>query len=202
MPVGNESKYCNTADDCVPVGCSCHCSGCGGFWYEDIVNQDYVEFWYDEKGCSPAQDCPDVCCTPVIKVCEENTCKVKPRIRANIPQELLEKEVQDKELCVKTGGTWVRDEIWVGECQCASLEYSEFGRNNFIETRGCVNQKTLCEESQGIWEKPKVSMIENRTDISKENCITKDIYTLMEWDAKNNFCILKRIDDPNPKCLK
>lgn len=71
------SKQCDTPEDCVPVGCECTCSGCGGFSYEDIVNKDSVDAWYLIHDCSPPQVCPEVCCPPMEKVCENNVCAVK-----------------------------------------------------------------------------------------------------------------------------
>lgn len=206
--IPDPSKYCTSAKDCVPVMCICGCSGCGGFSYEDIVNKNYVDKWYNEHNCSPAMECPEVCCPPVIKVCEDNTCKVKPRTRENIPKELLEKEAIDKKLCYQTGGFWIEEVPWdVGKCRCKNNlddpeKYFELGRYVFIDGRGCVSQRTLCEESGSVWKKPEVSVVENREDIPKENCITRSIYTLMEWDEKNNLCILNRINDPNHRCLK
>ena len=72
-----DMKYCISADDCVPVGCRCSCSGCGGFSYEDIVNKKYVDAWYYQQGCKSAQTCPEVCCTPKTIACEDNSCIVK-----------------------------------------------------------------------------------------------------------------------------
>lgn len=73
----SQMKSCQTADDCVAVGCGCTCSGCGGFSYEDIVNKDFVDQWYSQKGCQPAEVCPAVCCKPRTKVCENSVCMVK-----------------------------------------------------------------------------------------------------------------------------
>jgi hypothetical protein len=68
--------YCEDANDCVPVGCDCDCSGCG-FSYEDIINKDTVDDWYALEGCQPADACPEVCCRGETTVCEDNVCKVK-----------------------------------------------------------------------------------------------------------------------------
>ena len=76
--IEDNSKYCITSNDCVPVGCVCHCSGCGGFSYEDIVNKNCVDKWYEDHNCSPPRICPMVCCKSTTIVCENNTCKVKP----------------------------------------------------------------------------------------------------------------------------
>ena len=202
ITIQDPSKYCTSAKDCVPVMCSCHCSGCGGFSYEDIVNKKYVDKWYKEHNCSPAIACPMVCCPPVIKVCEDNTCKVKPRTRENIPKKLLEKEAIDKELCKNTGGAWIRDEIWVGQCQCASLDYFEYGRNNFIEGRGCISQKTLCDENNGIWEKPRKVYFQG--SLNEDDC--KQIPNSI-WREKERDCMVYDDEkgeyaDPNPKCVK
>ena len=67
---------CNNASDCVPVDCSCSCSGCGGFSYDEIINKKYVEEWYEMKGCSSPQICPMVCCSPMKIVCDEGRCDV------------------------------------------------------------------------------------------------------------------------------
>jgi hypothetical protein len=71
-------RYCLSDDDCVPVGCQCHCSGCGGFSYEDVVKDIHVDEWYEEHNCSPPITCPMVCCEPMEIVCEHNMCKIKP----------------------------------------------------------------------------------------------------------------------------
>ena len=73
-----EMKYCEFDSDCVPVGCVCTCSGCGGFSYEDIINKKYTNAWYYQKNCKPAEICPMVCCGPTKAVCENNMCVVKP----------------------------------------------------------------------------------------------------------------------------
>lgn len=201
-------KYCDTTSDCVPVGCRCHCSGCGGFSYEDVVNKDYVDKWYDEHNCSPARVCPEVCCTPVVTACEDNSCKVKARTRETLPKERLEKEAVDKKLCSRTGGIWNEGPIWdIGFCQCKENQdnpekYFDLGKENFIDGRGCIGQRQLCDESGGLWKKPDVWTTEKRKDIPKDKCISSSIYTLMKWDEENDLCILERINDPNPKCLK
>lgn len=118
-------KYCKVADDCVPVGCECNCSGCGGFSYEDIVNKKYQERWYQENNCLQPLKliCPHVCCSPVFVDCENNTCVVKPKNKKNIPKDLLKKEKKDKKLCEKTGGMWKEDPVWVGRCECDNSYY-------------------------------------------------------------------------------
>jgi len=73
-----EMKHCTSSEECVPVGCICRCSGCGGFSSEDVVNKKYVEAWYYKKGCKPPEICPMVCCKPVTIECENNLCVVKP----------------------------------------------------------------------------------------------------------------------------
>ena len=67
---------CHDVEDCVPVGCGCSCSGCGGFSYEDIINRDLEQAWYEEKGCEPASVCPEVCCPALTVVCEDGRCGV------------------------------------------------------------------------------------------------------------------------------
>jgi len=68
--------YCESGDECVPVGCACRCSGCG-FSYEDIVNADCTGAWYEEQGCEPAAECLAVCCAGETACCENNTCVVR-----------------------------------------------------------------------------------------------------------------------------
>lgn len=70
------AKYCKNADDCKPVGCECTCNGCGGFSYEDVFNKEYEDLWYKENDCTKPTKCPDVCCQKVVKVCDDNVCKV------------------------------------------------------------------------------------------------------------------------------
>ena len=50
-------RSCSSAGDCTPVGCSCTCSGCGGFSYEDVVNKKCRDRWYEEHDCKPAKIC-------------------------------------------------------------------------------------------------------------------------------------------------
>jgi hypothetical protein len=61
----------------VAVGCTCTCSGCGGFSYQDVVNKNYQEDWYNRHSCSAPLICPQVCCPARQVVCENNTCVVK-----------------------------------------------------------------------------------------------------------------------------
>ena len=72
-----EMRKCDTADDCVPVGCKCDCSGCGGFSSEDIVNKKYEDAWYQNHKCEKLQLCLEVCCQPRTIVCENNVCGSK-----------------------------------------------------------------------------------------------------------------------------
>jgi len=69
-------RYCRSSDDCVPVGCSCRCSGCG-FSYEDIVNGACAAAWYEEQGCEPPTVCLGVCCAGETACCVDNTCVVR-----------------------------------------------------------------------------------------------------------------------------
>jgi hypothetical protein len=73
----SDPKACETAEDCVPVACFCECSGCGGFFYQDIVNRESVDAWYEEHGCEPATACAEVCCEPSKVVCEDGGCAVR-----------------------------------------------------------------------------------------------------------------------------
>lgn len=73
-----DPKYCATVDDCVPVGCGCYCSGCGGFSYEDVVNAGHHDAWYEQHDCEPPMYCIEVCCPAVEITCESNLCGVEP----------------------------------------------------------------------------------------------------------------------------
>ena len=77
-------KACHEAEDCVPVGCGCSCSGCGGFSHDDIVNKDFEQAWYDEKGCQKAQVCPQVCCPAMSVVCQDGQCAVVAGEKLNV----------------------------------------------------------------------------------------------------------------------
>lgn len=69
-------KNCVNSDDCVQVGCECNCMGCGGFDYQDVVNKEYEDAWYDAHRCSKLKECPKVCCPPRKVLCADNTCQV------------------------------------------------------------------------------------------------------------------------------
>ncbi len=73
----DEMMRCEADGDCVPVGCGCSCSGCGGFSYEDVVNKKFENIWYKEHDCKKATICPKVCCEPSRTVCENKKCVVK-----------------------------------------------------------------------------------------------------------------------------
>ncbi|MBW2262078.1 MAG: hypothetical protein JRG91_08910 [Deltaproteobacteria bacterium] len=77
-------KQCHEAEDCVPVGCGCSCSGCGGFSSEDIINKDHEDAWYEKKGCEPAHVCPEVCCPPMTIVCQDGQCGVVAGEKKNV----------------------------------------------------------------------------------------------------------------------
>ncbi|MBN2494275.1 MAG: hypothetical protein JXR96_06780 [Deltaproteobacteria bacterium] len=67
--------YCDTKDDCAPVGCKCICEACGrGFSYEEVVNVACVESWYQTRQCAPTV-CRPVCCPVRVLVCENHVCK-------------------------------------------------------------------------------------------------------------------------------
>lgn len=70
-------KYCEANNDCVPVGCNCSCSGCGGFSYEEIINKNFVDKWYQQHNCVPPKICLTVCCPQRTVTCESNKCGVK-----------------------------------------------------------------------------------------------------------------------------
>ncbi|MCA9460132.1 MAG: hypothetical protein KC550_06300 [Nanoarchaeota archaeon] len=72
----SEMKYCEEPLNCIPVGCSCSCSGGLGFSYEDIVNTEYRKEWYLQNECRPAGVCPMVVCPKVEIGCENNICVV------------------------------------------------------------------------------------------------------------------------------
>jgi len=73
-PTEGEMRTCDTAADCVPVGCACHCSGCGGFSSEDIVNKKYEDLWYESHACEKDRMCLEVCCQPLTLICENALC--------------------------------------------------------------------------------------------------------------------------------
>lgn len=75
--VAKEMKYCKRNNDCVPVGCTCSCSGCGGFPYEEIINKKFTKLWYLQHLCKKPTFCLERCCPPRIAVCENNQCIVK-----------------------------------------------------------------------------------------------------------------------------
>ena len=70
-------QLCVTSADCAPVGCKCYCQSCGdGFSFEDVVNTNCVEAWYDQHSCLPPVGCPGVCCPQRFVICENNLCTV------------------------------------------------------------------------------------------------------------------------------
>jgi hypothetical protein len=72
----DKMKFCETESDCIPVGCKCECSGCGGFDYDEVVNKKYVDHWYLNQGCEPPSFCLEVCC-PVREIaCQNQRCIV------------------------------------------------------------------------------------------------------------------------------
>jgi hypothetical protein len=73
----SDMRSCASAGDCVPVGCSCTCSGCGGFSFEDVVNKKCEDRWYHRHDCKPTHVCPEVCCPPRTLACENRMCSVK-----------------------------------------------------------------------------------------------------------------------------
>jgi hypothetical protein len=73
---GKNWKYCEGAEDCVSVGCTCDCVGCGGFSYQDVVNAEFEADWYDNAQCAKPDICPEVCCSPRKILCTENICQV------------------------------------------------------------------------------------------------------------------------------
>jgi hypothetical protein len=75
-PVEDDLRYCIADEDCIPVSCSCSCSGCGGFFYEDVVNRKYTDIWYKQQGCQPSDKCLMVCCPKRKVSCENNLCVV------------------------------------------------------------------------------------------------------------------------------
>ncbi|MDD5221492.1 MAG: hypothetical protein PHV47_02750 [Candidatus Pacebacteria bacterium] len=71
-----EMRVCDVNEDCIPVGCNCTCSGCGGFSYEDIINKEYKNDWYAQNNCSEPEICPMVCCEPAEIRCLNNQCSI------------------------------------------------------------------------------------------------------------------------------
>ncbi|MBN1162679.1 prepilin-type N-terminal cleavage/methylation domain-containing protein [Patescibacteria group bacterium] len=78
-------RYCESSEECEPVGCACKCSGCGGFDYEDVVNVRYVDAWYDKVECSVPAGCMDRCCPPREVVCLDNRCGVRELLTSPTP---------------------------------------------------------------------------------------------------------------------
>ena len=78
-----EMVGCATAADCVPAECSGHCSGCGGFSFEEIINKKSEKAWYYQKGCRkplPGEMLvPMVCCSPGEIVCAKGNCAFLPQ---------------------------------------------------------------------------------------------------------------------------
>jgi len=72
-------KYCESKNDCVPVGCGCSCSGCGGFSYEDVINKKFFDQWYQQHNCEPPRICLMVCCPQTTIVCENNRCAAETK---------------------------------------------------------------------------------------------------------------------------
>ncbi len=73
-PGAVDMHECSSASDCVAVGCSCSCSGCGGFSSDDVINRASEQQWYEEQQCEPAHVCPEVCCPPRTIQCEAGRC--------------------------------------------------------------------------------------------------------------------------------
>jgi hypothetical protein len=72
-----DMRGCESAEDCVPVGCSCSCSGCGGFDHDDVVNAAFEQQWYEQQGCTKPEVCPTKCCPKMTLTCEGGQCVVK-----------------------------------------------------------------------------------------------------------------------------
>jgi hypothetical protein len=76
VKVPKEWKWCKEDSDCIPVSCSCYCSG-NGFPYQDIVNMKFVELWYKKQNCPMPKECSEVLCYPLNKaVCNNGVCEV------------------------------------------------------------------------------------------------------------------------------
>lgn len=73
----SDPRDCVTANDCVPVGCECLCQGCGGFYYEAVVNQDHEAKWFEDHGCERPTLCDLACCEPAKLVCVQGLCAVE-----------------------------------------------------------------------------------------------------------------------------
>lgn len=144
LPSTPETVYraCEVDDDCLPVECSCKCSGCGGFSYEDVVNKKYAQWWYQSHQCLPNKNCPMVCCPAVFTVCENQLCQVKPKTKENIPPDLILKEEKERKLCLGTGGIWQENPDWVGSCLCNKEGY-------FREEEGCRSIEDDCAQFVG-----------------------------------------------------
>ncbi len=109
-----DPHFCQTAADCAPVGCTCYCSGCGGFPYDDIVNIECVDTWYADQGCEPgmAGGCDQVCCAPASITCIDHTCAVTTTINCGSLIDCPDGWLCDYPDCPNAGGVgcdWAED---------------------------------------------------------------------------------------------
>lgn len=73
-----EMKYCEDDSDCIPVECSCKCSGGSGFTFDEIINKKYKKEWHLQRGCGVPGICPTVICSNTPKIsCVNNQCLVE-----------------------------------------------------------------------------------------------------------------------------
>ena len=75
--IQNKMQSCSLKEDCIPVGCRCTCNGCGGFSYEEIINNKYETMWYFSHLCKKPEACDTGCCIPSEIACENGLCIVR-----------------------------------------------------------------------------------------------------------------------------
>jgi len=171
-----EMKYCEHSSDCVPVGCECTCSGCGGFSYEDIVNKKYVDTWYNQQGCEPVQICPEVCCPRTTINCENNMCVVKAGVsdvkewNRNLYLGMSGDDVKKLQEILIAEGVWQRPDIeptgYFGQItKNAVIKFQEKYTKEILEPLGLRNGTGYFGASTRIFLQKQ---IEQSTEENKE----------------------------------
>ena len=153
------------------------------------------------RGLYGSGSCSDGICTTdeVFKSC------------SGIPEDILEDVQKNIKLCESTNGVWSIDKFNdPGICRCVQYNdvkskepelFFDYGNFAFLVSRGCVSSNEMCEEIGGEWEKPVASSVEIRIDISEENCVTNNIYAILEWDSTEEHCVISRYTNPTPQCI-
>ncbi len=171
-------------------------TGCDDLSEEECSNNEKCRGSYSQTSSCPI-------CADVIYIFEECL---------EILDEEFEQAKIDKELCERAMGEWKRtDYIEIGnpfispayECWCPQGDfelYYDRGSISFVENRGCVSNKIICEENEGIWEKGEISSTEIFYPAPiQDECIIEDRYRILEWDEEEGVCIQKKFN--NPKCM-